>query len=74
MNHKADIQIHFVLDDKKSMELARKWVSHVPSVGDEIRLGGEGNEKFYTVTRIVWVYDEQENPFDRVNIGVAVSL
>ena len=73
MNHKSDIQIHFILDDEKSKELTRKLACHVPSVGDEIRLGGAGNEKYYSVTRIVWVYDEQENPFDRVNIGVVES-
>lgn len=73
MNHKADIQIHFIRDDDEGRELTRKWASHVPHVGDEIRIGGAGNEKYYLVTRIVWVYDEQENPFDRVNIGVIES-
>jgi hypothetical protein len=70
MNNKANIQIHIVCDNK---EIAREWVCHVPRLGDEIRLGGPDDERFYAVERIVWVYDEKDNPFDRVNIGVAES-
>jgi len=41
----------------------------VPSVGDEIRTGGEDHEKFYKVVSVVWVFDEY-CPQKRVNIGV----
>jgi len=66
---KEKVSIHFIHDD----ELFFKQVSaHVPVVGDEIRLGGEGSEKYYTVNHRVWVYDEPECPFSRVNVGVSL--
>lgn len=61
-------KIHFIEEGTDHL-LFFKYTSHVPSPGDEIRIGGEGNEKFYKVTRIVWVYDE-EDPFERVNVGI----
>lgn len=67
MNKK--ISIHFIEEDKNEM-LAKIIVSNVPRVGDEVRFGGQGNEKFYTVTMVIWVYDEPDHPYDRVNIGV----
>ena len=59
--------IHYILKNKL---LKKHYGRYVPRVGDEIRLGGEGNETFYAVERIVWVYDEPKNPAQRVNIGI----
>jgi len=70
MNAKANIQIHFIDTDSDKM-VAKEFVCHVPCVGNEIRVGGEGNERYYSVNRVVWVYDEETfSDFDRVNIGV----
>lgn len=70
MNNKANIQIHFIFENAL---IYKAYVCHVPHPGDEVRFGGPENEKFYKVERVVWVYDEPENPFDRVNIGVTES-
>ena len=60
--------IHYIFKNKL---FKKHWGYHVPRVGDEIRVGGETNEAFYTVKRIVWVYDEPAYPCQRVNIGIA---
>ena len=66
------ICIHFI--DYRGL-FAKKYCSHVPSIGHEIRLGGKGDEKYYKVEGpIVWVYDEPENPCDRVNVGISEAL
>lgn len=55
------MNIHFILDNGLyylSSSLG------VPRVGDEVRLT---TDKFFTVTRVVWIYDE-DHP--RVNIGI----
>jgi len=64
-----NIQIHFI-DNKTNQIILRKLSSHAPRLGDEIRFGGKGNEKFYKVIHVVWAYDEDNCPVDRVNIGV----
>lgn len=69
MKGRPDIHIHFV-SEKRNRVVERQFADHVPRVGDEIRFGGPGKEKYYKVTRVVWVYDEPENPFYRVNVGV----
>jgi hypothetical protein len=63
--------IHFI-SSKDNTQLARPTVSpHVPREGDEVRLkGGADKGVFFRVTKVVWVYDEPEGPFDRVNIGL----
>lgn len=54
--------------------VAMEYACHVPRVDDEIRTGGECNEKYYRVTRVVWVYDEEMPAnYDRVNVGVTES-
>ena len=63
--------IHFIEDNKL---IEKILTSSVPAVGDDIRIGGEGREKYYRVAVICWVYDEQENPLDRVNIGVISAI
>lgn len=61
------IQIHFILGDDL---LFKRFTTKSPLVGDEIRTGGEGNEKIYRVTHRVWVYDEPICPFERLNVGI----
>ena len=64
-----NIQLHVIRNDDDKL-IGREHVSHVPRVGDEIRMGGEGNEKYYKVIMVIWIYDEPGCPFERVNIGV----
>ena len=58
--------VHFILKNKL---MDKRAISHIPSVGDEVRYGIEGKEKFYKVIRRVWCVDEirHDNPV-RVNI------
>ena len=63
-----------IIDDKTDNVINRVRVSAIPRCGDIVRLGGEGNEKFYKVILVVWVYDEPENPLERVNIGVVEEV
>ena len=58
-----------IIDADKDVEIVRRIVCFIPRVGDEIRLGGKGKEKYYKVTMIVWAYDE-DSVFERVNVGV----
>lgn len=46
---------------------ARLIIRDVPRVGDEIRFN---STLFGEVERIVWVYDEPQSPYTRVNISV----
>ena len=69
MNDKANVCIHFI-DNADDKLITKEYVCHVPRTGDEIRFGGQGNEKYYKVILVVWAYDEKGNPFDRVNVGV----
>lgn len=59
------ISAHFIHEEKGM--LARMTINHAPRVGDEIRLQGE---LYFKVTRLIWVYDEPEHPFQRLNIGL----
>lgn len=56
---------HFIHEERGMV--ARRYIDFVPRVGDELRFEGE---KYYKVTLVVWVYDEPENPSQRVNIGL----
>lgn len=47
----------------------RRLEEFVPRVGDEIRLD---EDTFYTVTKVVWVYDEPDHPHHRVNLGLVL--
>ena len=68
---RANIKIHFINEESGKM-VAMEYVWHVPRVGDEIRTGGEGNEQYHRVTRVIWVYDEEMLlNYDRVNVGVS---
>ena len=59
------VQAHYI--HEKTGMLARRAITHVPRVGDEIRFHGE---RYFKVTLVVWVMDEDECPYERVNIGV----
>jgi len=72
MKDAGNIYIHFIDEDDDHV-ISKKLVSAVPRAGDDIRLGGEGKEQYWKVTRVVWVYDEPSNPFERVNIGVELD-
>lgn len=64
------IEIHF-LDDTTGQMVLRRVEWYAPRVGDEIRFGGEGNERYYKVNRLVWVYDEPLAMWSRLNVGVS---
>jgi len=61
------IYAHFI-DNHNDKIIKKRQISSVPRQGDEIRLGGEGKEKYYQVIKVVYVYDE---PINRVNIRCA---
>jgi hypothetical protein len=65
---KKKVTIHFILKNKLH---AQKIVYHIPRVGDEIRLL---DERFYTVKKIVWVYDEPDHVHSRVNIEIKKAI
>lgn len=45
---------------------SRVTIEQVPRVGDELRLG---EHSYYKVVAVVWVFDEPNSPYQRVNIG-----
>lgn len=61
------ISAHFI-DSKTDKVLFKRVIFNAPRINDEVRFG---EELFYTVHLIVWVYDEPDCPFERVNIGVS---
>jgi hypothetical protein len=69
MRNHGNIYVH-VIDEKAGTQLLRRLVTCVPKPGDEIRVGGAGAEKYYRVTRVIWVFDEPDNPYERANVGV----
>lgn len=58
------ISVHFIIGSK----VYKKWLSHLPSKGHEVRLDNE----FYTVGRIVWCPKEQLD-YERVNIELILN-
>ena len=64
----SNLCIHIVHETRGL--LGKVYTCFAPHVGEEIRFGGKGNEKYYRVDQVVWVYDEPENSCYRVNIGV----
>lgn len=67
----GNICLHVINEDDNAM-IMKRLVSSVPRPGDEIRMGGEGNERYYKITRVVWVFDES-SPWQRVNIGATLT-
>lgn len=61
--------VHFIGEESGQLH-SKNIVSNVPRTRDEVRFGGVGNEEIFVVTRIVWVYDEPDNPYHRVNVGI----
>jgi hypothetical protein len=60
------LSIYFIHEN--GAMLSRRVLYAAPRVGDEIRLPGE---RYFRVTLVVWVLDEYECPYQRVNVGVA---
>lgn len=59
------ISAHFIHMDGGL--LYKNLIAFAPRVGDELRFSGE---KFYTVVKLVWIYDEPEAKFSRLNVGI----
>lgn len=59
------INAHFV--HAKHGVLYMFTIEFAPRVGDELRFHGN---KFFTVKRLVWIYDEPEAHFSRLNIEI----
>lgn len=59
------IKAHFIHEDQGV--ISKQQIEFAPAVGDELRFTGD---RFFVVTRKVWVYDEPEAQFSRLNIGV----
>ena len=68
--HDPRVRLHFIIEGADEVFL-RENVAHVPRVGDELRFEGD---KFFRVTRVIWVYDEGSNWWDcaRANIGMEI--
>lgn len=62
------IRAHFI-HSKRGL-LSVQNLHHAPSVGDELRLKGATGDIYFIVVRKVWVYDEPESPFSRLNIEI----
>lgn len=65
MNQQDKIWVHFICENKI---IRRDILSHIPLIGDEIRMGGIGQEKFFKVTKRVWAYDEDNISYSRLNV------
>lgn len=59
------ISAHFIHEQHGA--LYRHLISFAPRVGDELRFAGD---RFFTVTRLVWIYDEPGAKFTRLNVGI----
>lgn len=64
-NLRKTIKAHFV--HPTDGMVGKFTIEHAPRVGDELRFPGE---IFFKVARLVWVYDEPEAQFTRLNIEV----
>jgi hypothetical protein len=64
MDLENKVHLHFIVENEL---IYKQMVNHVPRIGDEIRFT---DEKVYTVTRIVWAYDEPNVPCGRANVGL----
>jgi hypothetical protein len=69
MRKENEAQVHFI-DNDNFKTILRKLLYHIPAVGDEIRIGGVGKEKYYKVIRRVFALDEPDCPCERVNIAI----
>lgn len=69
MENERNTYIHFI-EEKTGDFISKQLVSNIPRLGDELRFSSKGNDVYYKVNQVVWVYDEPECPYERVNIGV----
>lgn len=60
-----NIKAHFIHAERGV--LYRHLIAFAPRAGDELRFAGE---KYFTVVRLIWVYDEPEAQFSRLNIEI----
>ncbi len=60
---------HFIDEGERddAVVFAKKVISQVPRVDDTLRFS---NERYFKVTRVIWIYDEPEAHYQRVNIGI----
>ena len=64
---KEKIKAHFI--DIETDEMVRQYVIYFPPrVGDELRFS---EKSFYLVETLIWVFDEPEQPYQRLNIGIS---
>lgn len=63
---KEKLHMH-IIEVKSGKQLSRPIMHHCPSVGDEFRLG---EKMYFKVECVVWVLDEDDSPYTRVNVGV----
>lgn len=61
----SSIFAHFI--EEEGGLFARRLVTTVPRVGDELRFTGD---RYFKVTLVVWVYDEPDCSYERVNVGM----
>ena len=73
MNLDEKVCIHFIEEDADKI-FSRQLTNYVPRVGDEVRFFADGYVTFFKLTRVVWVYDELESIYQRVNIGMIRDL
>lgn len=59
------IKCHFIHDKRGLLSVQNLYFA--PSIGDELRFEGD---IYFTVVRKVWVYDEPEAQFSRLNIEI----
>jgi hypothetical protein len=57
--------VHFI--HQKGV-IAKRLLPFVPNVGDEVRIK---DGEYFKVTLVVWVLDEDDSPYQRVNVGLA---
>lgn len=62
---KKTIKAHFIHADRGL--LYKLQIEFAPRVGDELRFA---EERYFKVVRLVWVYDEPEAEFSRLNIEI----
>lgn len=62
------ISAHFIHSKRGLLYVL--MLHHAPSVGDELRFQGATGSIYFTVVRKVWVYDEPEKKFSRLNIEI----
>ncbi len=65
MSLSRSIKAHFISEERGV--LYKRVIEFAPRVGDELRFAGE---VYFTVKRLVWVYDEPEAQFSRLNIEI----